>query len=138
MVSVVYAFLSIPEPCWNRKKFLFTWGVTTKGYPLILTGVYFFFLIFCFIFQKILWIGPVKFGSLSANAGGTLKLGAILDRLRKQNNLEIIVDGKVARRTVLGSISTYDVIESASIVWEFLKGRNLPGLMALDRVCVLK
>ncbi|KAL3531964.1 hypothetical protein ACH5RR_005485 [Cinchona calisaya] len=83
--------------------------------------------------QKILWIGQLKFGSLSAKAGGASKLGAMLDKLRRQNNLEIIVVGKMARRTVLGSDTTYDVIENASIVWEFLKGRNLPGLMALDR-----
>lgn len=32
------------------------------------------------------------------------------------------------------SIFHFNMIENASVVWEFLKGRKLPGIMALDRV----
>lgn len=30
----------------------------------------------------------------------------------------------------------YKHFENASVVWEFLKGRALPGVAALDRVCL--
>ncbi|CAI9097980.1 OLC1v1034511C1 [Oldenlandia corymbosa var. corymbosa] len=84
-------------------------------------------------FQKILWIGPVKFGSSSTDTGGASKLAAILDRLRRQNNLETIVVGKMACKTLPVSYLTYSMIENASLIWDYLKGKNLPGLMALDR-----
>ncbi|XP_027176973.1 uncharacterized protein LOC113776096 isoform X2 [Coffea eugenioides] len=83
--------------------------------------------------KKILWIGPVRFGLSHSDAGEASRLGAVVDRLRSQNNLETILVGKVACTTVLGSNLNYSVIENASVVWEFLKGRSLPGLMALDR-----
>ncbi|XP_071910570.1 uncharacterized protein [Coffea arabica] len=83
--------------------------------------------------NKILWIGPVRFGLSHSDAGEASRLGAVVDRLRSQNNLETILVGKVACTTVLGSNLNYSVIENASVVWEFLKGRSLPGLMALDR-----
>jgi phosphoglycerate kinase len=33
------------------------------------------------------------------------------------------------------SVLVNDMIENASVLWEFFKGRKLPGVMALDRVC---
>lgn len=38
-------------------------------------------------------------------------------------------------RQQLSSLSVISMIENASVVWEFLKGRKLPGVVALDRVC---
>ena len=77
----------------------------------------------------------MRFGLSHSDAGEASRLGAVVDRLRSQNNLETILVGKVACTTVLGSNLNYSDIENASVVWEFLKGRSLPGLMALDRVC---
>lgn len=35
------------------------------------------------------------------------------------------------------ALSLYSLHENASVVWEFLKGRTLPGIAALDRVCII-
>lgn len=80
----------------------------------------------------------MKFGSSSEITIEASKLAAVLDSL-KQRNSDIIVVGKMACQVLLGktSLSADCMIENASVVWEFLKGRKLPGLMALDRVCFL-
>ncbi|MCD7462255.1 hypothetical protein HAX54_048132 [Datura stramonium] len=86
------------------------------------------------ICKKILWIGAVKFSSSSEESSGASKLAAMLYNL-SQKNYDLIVVGKQACETFVGKSShvTADVIENASIVWEFLKGRKLHGLLALDR-----
>ncbi|KAJ8537769.1 hypothetical protein K7X08_014309 [Anisodus acutangulus] len=84
--------------------------------------------------KKILWIGAVKFGSSNQESAGASKLAVMLYNLSKKN-CDLIVVGKQACETFVGKSSyvTADMIENASIVWEFLKGRKLHGLLALDR-----
>lgn len=90
---------------------------------------------FSLFFQKILWIGAVKFSSSHQESAGASKLAAMLYNL-SQMNCDLIVVGKQACETFIGRSRhvTADMIENASIVWEFLKGRKLHGLLALDRV----
>ncbi|KAI3748428.1 hypothetical protein L6452_11484 [Arctium lappa] len=85
--------------------------------------------------KKIVWIGPVKFGCSIQDSYGTSILAKLLGKL-SQGNCDVTVVGNMACKALMGesSVSSVcNVIENASIVWEFLKGRNLPGLMALDR-----
>lgn len=85
--------------------------------------------------KKIIWIGPVKFRLPSQDIYGASKLVSMLDRLT-QSNCEITVIGNMACKAVMKEssfVSVYNMVENASVVWEFLKGRKLPGLMALDR-----
>ncbi|WVZ14923.1 hypothetical protein V8G54_012489 [Vigna mungo] len=85
--------------------------------------------------KKIIWIGPVKFVYSSEYTNGASKLARILDKLG-QNNCEITVVGTMASKLVRrekSSLSFINIIEDASVVWEFLKGRKLPGVMAVDR-----
>ncbi|XP_049406483.1 phosphoglycerate kinase, cytosolic-like isoform X1 [Solanum stenotomum] len=84
--------------------------------------------------KKILWIGAVKFSSSHQESAGASNLAAMLYNL-SQKNCDLIVVGKQACETIVGKSShvTADMIENASIVWEFLKGRKLHGLLALDR-----
>ncbi|XP_057549345.1 uncharacterized protein LOC130827599 isoform X4 [Amaranthus tricolor] len=85
--------------------------------------------------KKIVWIGPVKVRQSDQHSDGASKLTLILDEFG-QNGCHITVIGHLACEAVLkASKSTpeYSMIEHASIVWEYLNGRNLPGLLALDR-----
>ncbi|GAB4833613.1 hypothetical protein Ancab_031858 [Ancistrocladus abbreviatus] len=85
--------------------------------------------------KKIVWIGPVKFRMSEQCTDGTSKLVLLLDNLRR-SGCEIAVIGRVTREAVMRTSKfplAYQMIDAASIVWEFLKGRSLPGLMALDR-----
>ncbi|PHU06494.1 hypothetical protein BC332_22983 [Capsicum chinense] len=84
--------------------------------------------------KKILFIGAVKFSPSNQESAGASKLAAMLYNL-SQKNCDVIVVGKQACETFVGKSShvTVDLIENASIVWEFLKGRKLHGLLALDR-----
>lgn len=89
--------------------------------------------------KKILWIGAVKFSSSHQESAGASKLAAMLYNL-SQMNCDLIVVGKQACETFIGRSRhvTADMIENASIVWEFLKGRKLHGLLALDRAYPFK
>ncbi|KAK7316183.1 hypothetical protein VNO77_34995 [Canavalia gladiata] len=85
--------------------------------------------------KKIIWIGPVKFVDSSKYTDGAFKMAKILDQL-SQSNCEITVVGTMAcklLRQEKSSLSFINMIENASVVWEFLKGRKLPGVMAVDR-----
>ncbi|KAI4349124.1 hypothetical protein L6164_009760 [Bauhinia variegata] len=85
--------------------------------------------------KKIIWIGPVKFTVSSKNINGASKLAKMLDQL-SLSNCDITVVGNTACQIVrqeLSSLSSINMVENASVVWEFLKGRKLPGVMALDR-----
>ncbi|CAN4117104.1 unnamed protein product [Withania somnifera] len=84
--------------------------------------------------KKILWIGAVKFSSSNQESSGASKLASMLYNL-SQKNCDLIVVGKQACETFdrKSSHVTADMVENASIVWEFLKGRKLHGLLALDR-----
>ncbi|KAL8139098.1 hypothetical protein V2J09_005099 [Rumex salicifolius] len=85
--------------------------------------------------EQVLWIGPVNFGLSDQTNGGAAKLASILKKL-SQGDCKITIVGNVACENVSGpskSLSEYDMIESASIVWELLKRKDLPGLLSLDR-----
>nr|XP_043632560.1 phosphoglycerate kinase, cytosolic-like [Erigeron canadensis] len=85
--------------------------------------------------KKILWIGPVKFGLSIQDSNGTSILAKLLGRL-SEGNCDITVVGNMACQalTVESMVSSScNIIGNASVVWEFLKGRKLPGLMALDK-----
>lgn len=85
--------------------------------------------------MKILWIGPVKFKFSGECADGASKLAQTLNELR-QRNCDITVVGNMACQAMVmesKSVLVNDMIENASVLWEFFKGRKLPGVMALDR-----
>ncbi|KAJ7972365.1 Phosphoglycerate kinase [Quillaja saponaria] len=86
--------------------------------------------------KKIIWIGPVKFNASSQYITyGASKVAEMLDQL-SQSNCDVIVVGNMACQVVRqgwSALSTINMIENASVVWEFLKGRKLPGVTALDR-----
>ncbi|PNY11292.1 phosphoglycerate kinase, partial [Trifolium pratense] len=84
---------------------------------------------------KIIWIGPVKFANRSEHTNGASKLAKILVQL-SQGNCETTIVGTTACNLVrqeTSSLSSINMVENASVVWEFLKGRKLPGVMAVDR-----
>ncbi|KAL8241286.1 hypothetical protein R6Q59_014641 [Mikania micrantha] len=85
--------------------------------------------------KKIVWIGPVKFDSSIQYSNGTSILVKLLEDL-SQRNCDVTVVGNVACKALTEEsavFSSCNIIEHASVIWEFLKGRKLPGLMALDR-----
>ncbi|CAL0317375.1 unnamed protein product [Lupinus luteus] len=85
--------------------------------------------------KKIMWIGPVKFVDSSKYTNGASRLAEVLDQL-SQSNCEITAVGTTAcqlMRQKKSSLSFISMIENATVVWEFLKGRKLPGVMAVDR-----
>ncbi|KAA8516568.1 hypothetical protein F0562_016926 [Nyssa sinensis] len=85
--------------------------------------------------EKIIWIGPVKYCLPSQDTSGASKLALMLDKLSR-SNCDITVVGNMACKALMResrSVSIYNMLENASVVWEFLKGRKLPGLLALDR-----
>ncbi|KAL8210552.1 hypothetical protein R6Q57_004989 [Mikania cordata] len=85
--------------------------------------------------KKIVWIGPVKFDSSIQDSNGTSILMKLLEDL-SQRNCDVTVVGNVACKALTEEsavFSSCNIIEHASVIWEFLKGRKLPGLMALDR-----
>lgn len=71
------------------------------------------------------------------NNDGDSKLALILDKV-SQDGCHVTIVGHMACDAVLQisrSAPVHTMIEHASVVWEYLKGRNLPGLLAVDRVC---
>ncbi|XP_019442814.1 PREDICTED: uncharacterized protein LOC109347421 isoform X1 [Lupinus angustifolius] len=85
--------------------------------------------------KKIIWIGPVKFVDSSKYTNGASKLAEVLDKL-SQSNCEITAVGTTAcqlMRQKKSSFSFISMIENAAVVWEFLKGRKLSGVVAVDR-----
>ncbi|KAG4914905.1 hypothetical protein JHK87_052462 [Glycine soja] len=86
--------------------------------------------------KKIIWIGPVKFADSSKYTNEASKLTRILEQL-SQNNCEIAVVGTMASKLVRqekSSLSLINIVENASVVWEFLKGRKLPGVMGISLI----
>ncbi|KAK2997204.1 hypothetical protein RJ639_025330 [Escallonia herrerae] len=80
----------------------------------------------------------VKFGFANHESGRASELAQILDKLT-QRNCCITVVGNVTSKAVIkesSSVSVFNVVKNAAVMWEFLKRRKLPGLMALDRVVV--
>lgn len=61
----------------------------------------------------------------------------MLERI-SNTDCEVTVVGNAACKAISkhsSPLSSYKVFKSASVAWEFLKGRTLPGVAALDRVC---
>ncbi|KAM3408251.1 hypothetical protein ACQJBY_001433 [Aegilops geniculata] len=86
-------------------------------------------------YKKILWIGPTSFDLTEEFSVGATQLGQILNKA-SHNSCDIILVGGTACKAVKGmsdSSSQYTAFENESIVWEFLKGRILPGIAALDK-----
>ncbi|XP_028775192.1 uncharacterized protein LOC114732066 isoform X2 [Neltuma alba] len=84
--------------------------------------------------KKVIWMGPMRFVGSSKYTIGAANLAKMLDQI--SSNCEITVVGNMACQVVtqeLSSLSVINLVENASVVWEFLKGRKLPGVMALDR-----
>ncbi|XP_054802747.1 phosphoglycerate kinase, cytosolic-like isoform X2 [Prosopis cineraria] len=84
--------------------------------------------------KKVIWMGPVRFVGSSKYTIGAANLAKMLDQLN--TDCEITVVGNMACQVVrqeLSSLSVMNLVENASVVWEYLKGRKLPGVMALDR-----
>ncbi|KAL6141943.1 hypothetical protein ACLB2K_060229 [Fragaria x ananassa] len=84
--------------------------------------------------KKVTWIGPVKFHTISHTKGAS-KVAKMLNQLSRGDS-NITVVGNMACEAMVkesDSIFHFNMIENASVVWEFLKGRKLPGIMALDR-----
>ncbi|KAL6987373.1 phosphoglycerate kinase [Sarracenia purpurea var. burkii] len=85
--------------------------------------------------EKILWVGPVKFSLSSQDTGGASKLAKMLDELN-QRNCDVTVVGNTACKALMNgssSVSIHHIVDNVSVVWEILKRRKLPGLVALDR-----
>ncbi|XP_048225692.1 phosphoglycerate kinase isoform X3 [Ricinus communis] len=90
--------------------------------------------------KKIIWIGPPKFKFSNPCINGASKLAQVLDEL-SQPTCDVTVVGNLACKAVMvesSSLLAYDLIENASVVWDFFKRRNLPGVMALDRAYPFK
>ncbi|KAK9920965.1 hypothetical protein M0R45_029499 [Rubus argutus] len=84
--------------------------------------------------KKVTWIGPVKFYS-NNDTNGASKVAQMLNQTSQRNSNITVVGNMACEAMVKESNSTFhfNMIENASVVWEFLKGRKLPGIMALDR-----
>ncbi|KAG2690110.1 hypothetical protein I3760_09G172000 [Carya illinoinensis] len=82
--------------------------------------------------EKVLWIGPLKFSDSDQHTNGASPLTQMLDILC-QRKCDLTVVGSMAQMKKSSSDSGFNMLVNASVVWEFLKGRKLPGVMALDR-----
>lgn len=94
--------------------------------------------IFSLSCQKILWIGPVGFDSLQNCISGT-KLALIIKNTCG-SSCDVTVVGHAACMSFVKMEKypkEYKLIANAAAVWDFLKGRTLPGVAALDKVCSL-
>ncbi|KAK4419239.1 Phosphoglycerate kinase [Sesamum alatum] len=83
--------------------------------------------------KKITWIGPSRFSSSKQDKCGTLELAEALGNL---SSCDITFVEKLEFEEVLEkskSFSNDNFVKTAAVVWEVLKGRKLPGLVALDR-----
>ncbi|KAL0347158.1 UNVERIFIED_CONTAM: Phosphoglycerate kinase [Sesamum calycinum] len=83
--------------------------------------------------KKIIWIGPLRFSLSKQDKGGTLELAETLGNL---SSCDITFVGKIECKELLGKskpFSNDNFVKTAAVVWEVLKGRKLPGLLALDR-----
>jgi hypothetical protein len=86
--------------------------------------------------QKILWIGPTNYDLAEEFSAGATQLGQILEKA-SFDSCEVILVGSAACNTLrqnMDSSSRYIEFQNATVVWEFLKGRILPGIAALDKV----
>ncbi|XP_078427592.1 uncharacterized protein LOC144700077 isoform X1 [Wolffia australiana] len=88
--------------------------------------------------KKVLLIGPMTFkaSEMGVEAGSTLSV--ILEKISSAG-CDVSVVGNTAYNSLFSpgvqpcSISLYKHFKHASVVWEFLQGRTLPGVAALDK-----
>jgi phosphoglycerate kinase len=83
-----------------------------------------------------LWIGPTNYDLKQDLSAGVTDLGQILEKVHL-DICDIILVGSAACMAVKGTSDSsfqYTKFQNASVVWEFLKGRILPGIAALDKV----
>ncbi|KAE8705973.1 Phosphoglycerate kinase isoform 2 [Hibiscus syriacus] len=76
-----------------------------------------------------------KFSSSSPCTGGASKLAQMLYK-QSQCECEITIVGSTACEVIkneASSLSSFTMLENASVVWKFPKEQKLPGVMALDR-----
>lgn len=81
----------------------------------------------------------MRFKLPSPSSYGMTELADVLVKLC-ESGCDVTVVGSASNKAIKSrshSSATYSVIEDASVFWEFLKGRNLPGVMALDRASFL-
>lgn len=86
--------------------------------------------------QKITWLGPLRFSSRTQDTDETFKLAEALGTL---SNCNVTFVGKMEFEESVWKSKSYshdNFLKSAAVVWEVLKGGKLPGLLALDRVCI--
>ncbi|CAL4933875.1 unnamed protein product [Urochloa decumbens] len=87
------------------------------------------------LYMKILWIGSTKYDLAEEFSVGATQLGQILEKA-SFDNCEVILVGSAAcnaLRRKTGSSTQCIEFKNATVVWEFLKGRILPGIAALDK-----
>ncbi|XP_031395953.1 uncharacterized protein LOC116207206 isoform X2 [Punica granatum] len=85
--------------------------------------------------KKLLWIGPVKFKLFSPSTNGMSEMASMINE-QCAVDCDITVVGRTACKAMMrgsSSIASLHLIENACVLWEFLKGRKLPGVPALDR-----
>ncbi|KAI9125725.1 hypothetical protein K1719_003143 [Acacia pycnantha] len=84
--------------------------------------------------KKVMRMGLVRFVGSGKYTIGAANLAKMLDQLSR--DCEITTIGNMACQVMkqeLSSLSFINLVDNASLVWEFLKGRKLPGVMVLDR-----
>ncbi|TKV93655.1 hypothetical protein SEVIR_9G239700v4 [Setaria viridis] len=87
------------------------------------------------LYKKILWIGPTNYDLAEEFSVGATRLGQILEKA-SFDSCEVILVGSAACKALkreTDSSSRYIEFQIATVVWEFLKGRILPGIAALDK-----
>ncbi|KAJ4774147.1 Phosphoglycerate kinase [Rhynchospora pubera] len=85
--------------------------------------------------KKILWIGPPSLRLLKEDTSGASHLAAILHK-SSNNGCEIFSAGNIpcnAMGQISRSSSQIKLLKNTTVLWEFLKGRTLPGIAALDK-----
>ncbi|KAJ8750425.1 hypothetical protein K2173_015564 [Erythroxylum novogranatense] len=90
--------------------------------------------------KKIICFGPMRFKFSSQSPIGVSRLAKTLDEL-SQKGCDITIVGNAACNAIAKEsavLSSYHMIENAAVVWEFFRGRRLPGIMALDRAYPFK
>ncbi|CAD6212722.1 unnamed protein product [Miscanthus lutarioriparius] len=86
-------------------------------------------------YEKILWIGPTNYNLTETFSVGGTQLGEILEKA-SSDSCDIVLVGTAACKAIkrkTDSSSQYTEFQGAAVVWEFLKGRILPGIAALDK-----
>ncbi|XXG45410.1 hypothetical protein AAC387_Pa02g0499 [Persea americana] len=85
--------------------------------------------------KKVLWIGPIEFSASRPDISGASELAKVLGKI-SQGGCDVTIVGNAARKGIIGAtyaLSSFNMLENASVVWNFLKRRVLPGVAALDR-----